>query len=583
MIRDIQTILSPQIKSVAKLIKKASRRWETLFFIGLGLVCLFGCFYAGEFVFKQLLRVDMIADLLLLKSMGFVLTFFTYVLLFSTLLSIFSNHYLASDLPLLISSPTTIPVLFYSRTLSSWAQNSWMVFIFAWPTLAAAGSLMQAPLSFYLLLTFCLMCLTLWCTGIAAMIGLVLARVFPARRLQEALVILVVFAFIYFYIKFNASRPDRFFREDGFKDLFELISSLKNVGNETGVVGWSVRILFATLPTSETSMLSSELSKEIGPPILYLTLSMITLWGSAGLLARKIYLGGFWLCQEGIGKSGESKMSRERPKYASTISSALSRRDWQLFWRTPSQWTQLLLIGSLGVVYVYNFKYFDALHQTGFFNTASLFVTHIALTGMVMITLAARFLYPSICAEGKAIWVLQSAPITPKKILVSKARWALIPLLVLSATLSILCAWLTELSSLWLIVTIWSGWMLTFVILGLSIGMGAISPRFNLPNPQVAAAGFGGISFMLLALFCTGLLVTMTFPSAMGLMSLEIHLNKGLPWRVGIQSAYDTHGVWPLVGWIGANLFAVIVYKLSIKIGSNRLEQVLNQDIKVEG
>ena len=125
--------------------------------------------------------------------------------------------------------------------------------------------------------------------------------------------------------------------------------------------------------------------------------------------------------------------------------------------------------------------------------------------------------------------------------------------------------------------------MLTFVILGLSIGMGAISPRFNLPNPQVAAAGFGGISFMLLALFCTGLLVTMTFPSAMGLMSLEIHLNKGLPWRVGIQSAYDTHGVWPLVGWIGANLFAVIVYKLSIKIGSNRLEQVLNQDIKVEG
>ena len=583
MFTALKVLLSPQVSSARHLLKRSMRRWESLFFFLLGLLCLWGCYRAGIFVFGQLLKVEVIADLLMIKTMGFVLTFFTYILLFSTLLSIFAHHYLAADLALLISAPTSIPNLFLARSLSAWAQNSWMVFVFAWPTLAAGGYLMSASLSYYLILSYTLLCLTLWCTGIAAVIGMLLARMFPARRLQEALVVLVVVAFIYVYVQFNASRPDRFFREDGFKDLIALIEGLRHVGSESGVVGWSVRALFSTLPVKESSIVSAQLSREITLPLLYLTLSVSALWAGACLLASKIYLGGYWLCQEGIGKAGESKVARAKPAYAKTTLHAMSRRDWQIFWRSPSQWTQLLLIGSLGVVYVYNFKYFDALHETGFFNTASLFVTHIALTGMVMITLAARFLYPSICAEGKAIWVLQSAPITPKQLLRSKVRWALLPLLCLSGTLSALCVWLTDLSTPWLIATLWSGWLLTLVVLGLSVGMGAIKPRFNLANPQVAAAGLGGISFMLFALLCTGLLVAMTFPSAMGLMSLEIHLNQGLSWKVGIQSAYDLYGVWPFVGWIGANLFAFLTYKIALSTGARHLEIALTHDVHVEG
>ncbi len=583
MLQELRTLLFPQVQKLFKTLQRFKYRWETLIFLSLGIACLWGCYQAGSFVFKQMLQVELIADLLLLKSMGFILTFFTYILFFSTLLSIFANHYLAADLALLMSSPIKVSSLFYSRTMSAWAQNSWMVFIFAWPTLAAAGALQQAPISFYILLTFCLFCLTLWCTGIAAIIALILARYFPARRLQESLVVLVVCAFVYFYVKFNASRPDRFFKADGFKDLFELISSLKNVGQESGVVAWSVQSLFATLPTSSHSIVAQEIPKVLTFPLLALSSSVLALWAMAGLVAHKLYLKGYWLCQEGLGKAGESKLGRAKPSYASSLSQAFNQREWRLFWRTPSQWTQLLLIGSLCVVYVYNFKYFDALHQTGFFNTASLFVTHIALTAMIMVTLAARFLYPSICAEGKAIWVLQSAPITAKELLLAKVRWAFWPLLLLSSVLSGLCAWLTELSSIWLIAALWSGWLLTLMVLGLSVGMGAINPRFNLPNPQVAAAGIGGISFMLLALLCTGILIAISFPSAMGLMSLQIHLDEGLSWQVGILSAYDQYGSWPLLAWLGANSFAVVVYKLSIKLSAKHLQRALSQDLKVEG
>ena len=69
----------------------------------------------------------------------------------------------------------------------------------------------------------------------------------------------------------------------------------------------------------------------------------------------------------------------------------------------------------------------------------------------------------------------------------------------------------------------------------------------------------------------------------MGLMSIQIHLNEGLSWQIGIQSAYDQYGSWPLLTWVAANIFAFVVYKLSIKLGAKHLQRALSQELKVEG
>ena len=252
----VSHLLSPQIHSGYLTLRTSARGFGFPIVLLLAIACLAGCYYAGDFVFVQLMKVDLVADLLMMKAMGFIFNFFTYVLLFSTLLASFTTHYLASDLSLLMSSPVPVTKLFYARTISAWAQNSWMVFIFAWPTLAACGAQFNAPWSFYVVLTLCLFGLTWWCASVASIISMILARLFPARRLQEALILVAVGAFIYIYFKFNASHPDRFFREDGFKDLIALIQGLNEVGSDSGVVGWSVRAIFATLPPSDDSIIS---------------------------------------------------------------------------------------------------------------------------------------------------------------------------------------------------------------------------------------------------------------------------------------------------------------------------------------
>ena len=41
---------------------------------------------------------------------------------------------------------------------------------------------------------------------------------------------LLLSAFIYFYLKFQSSDPGRFFREDGFRDLMEMVRELQGLG-----------------------------------------------------------------------------------------------------------------------------------------------------------------------------------------------------------------------------------------------------------------------------------------------------------------------------------------------------------------
>ena len=567
-------LISPQLHGVKHTLRSSAKTWKLPFFLILTFLCLWGCYLAGDFLFAQLMKVSLIAELLIQKTMGFIFNFFWWVLLFSTLISAFSTHYLSQDLTLLVHAPISGWRLFYARSVSAWGQTSWMVLLFALPTLASAGAHLDAPLSFYLTLSLCLFTLTLCSATLSCSAALILARLFPAKRTQEALVFILVGIFIYFYIQLNASRPDRFLREDGFEDLIALVKGLKEVGGEWGVSAWSSEAIFSTLreetPYRWTPLLS----------LLLMTGGAVTL---SGLLAQWLYLPGYWLSQEGLGRVDSGSARRALPRYASTVIKAITSRENLTFWRTPAQWTQLLLVGSLVIVYIFNFKYFNALHQTGFFTELTLFMTHMGLSGMVMITLAARFLYPSISGEGKALWVLQSAPIYPKMILDSKVKWAQIPLVTLSISLSLIGAWLTELQLSWMIATTWGGVLLAFGVLGLGIGMGAANPRFNLPNPMMVASSLGGISFMLIALLYLFALIILSYLPGVALtLALEAS-SEGASFAESVAQSYNAWGIYPYLSWVGANLLSIGVYLGSLYLGARRLERLLLDDVTVEG
>lgn len=563
------TLITPSLYEIKNTLKKASKSWQLPFFSLLAIACLAGCYWAGHFLFSQLMRVDFIAELLMQKTIGFILDFFKWILIFSTLIATFASHYLAQDLPRLIHAPISARRLFYARSIQAWAQTSWMILLFALPTLMNSGVLLDASWFFYLSMPLCLFILTLYTSSIACGLALILARLFPAKRIQELLVILLVAVFIYFYIKLHASRPDRFFKEDGFQDVVEMVNQLKSLGDSFSIAGLCSDAIFASIKGDFNRWFIA-----MSPLIA----GLITLIIILGFIAESIYLPGYWLAQEGIGnvnlKPGKSRI----PKYAATIHQAIRKRETLIFWRSPSQWTQLLLVGSLVIVYFFNFKYFHILHKTGFFTNITLVFTHMGLCGMIFIMLASRFLFPSISTEGKALWVIQSAPITAFDLLYAKIKWARPPMLILAIAMSILSAWLTDLSWPWMIVSFWSSLMIAWAIVSLGISMGAAQPRFNLSNPAMVASSLGGIAFMLVAgLYLFIFMGLCYYPSIVlvQLQSQDFQINLFNPY------IWESQYIMAVLSLLLLHLMHGTICVYAVRWGGTRLEKVMMSEVRV--
>src|SRR5439155_836538 len=106
--------------------------------------------------------------------------------------------------------------------------------------------------------------------------------------------------------------------------------------------------------------------------------------------------------------------------------------------RDTTQWSQLILLAVLVVVYVFNIKALP-LHRgepVGFFYVNLVSFLNLGLAGFVLASIAARFIFPAVSLEGRQMWLLRSSPLDLKALLWSKYWVGTVPLLVLALLLT---------------------------------------------------------------------------------------------------------------------------------------------------
>ena len=109
-------------------------------------------------------------------------------------------------------------------------------------------------------------------------------------------------------------------------------------------------------------------------------------------------------------------------------------KDLKVFLRDTTQWSQLLLLVALALVYLYNFRVLDLdrfPYMSGVVKNAYAFV-NLGLAGFVLSAVAVRFVFPAVSAEGAAFWVVRTAPVSLRAFLLSKfgsacCRWCCWP------------------------------------------------------------------------------------------------------------------------------------------------------------
>lgn len=471
-------------------------RYALLGVIGLGFWAFaFGALYRVLAYFKG---VEEIGALLAGKLLGVLLLSFVSILLLSNIITSLSSFFLARDLDLLVSAPVDWLTLYGAKLLETMLHSSWMVVLLAIPMLSAYGIAYEGGVLFPLVAIAAFIPFLILPSVVGSAITLLLVNIFPARRTRDILSVITVIAGAGVVVLIRLMRPEKLARPEGFRSLVEFISVLRGPTSPALPSEWLQRSLMGWL-TGDFDVLPLYL--------LWSTAAAFIVLGA--LLHRALYTIGFTKAQEsaqqGVRNAGKPGLLARLLAPVGTVKRELILKEVRVFFRDTTQWSQLILLGVLVVVYVVNIKFLPLTGDGITFVIVNLIpFLNLGLAGFVLASVAARFLFPGVSLEGRSWWLLRSSPMSMRELLWSKFWVGTIPLLVLALAIVTVTNTLMQVSPFMFAVSIGSITLLTFAIAGLAVGFGTLYPRFETENAAQIPTSFGGLMFMMTAVLVIG-------------------------------------------------------------------------------
>src|SRR3989442_11693185 len=379
--------------------------------------------------------VEELGPLLAGKLLGLVLLSFISILILSNVITALSSFFLAKDLDLLVSAPVDWLRLYLAKLGETLLHSSWMVALMAIPILAAYGVSYGSGLVFLPVAVLTLVPMLTLPAVAGSAITLVLVNVFPARRTRDLLSIVALGAAAGVILLFRLIRPEQLAGPEGFRNLLDFITVLRTPTSPFLPSEWAAKAIMGFLRHNFDPL-----------PLLLLLSTAPALVTLGGLLHRELFATGYTKAQEGAERFVRGTFWRWTggtlllPLPVATREFVL--KDVKLFFRDTTQWSQLILLAVLVVVYLFNIKALP-LHRgepAGFFYVTLVSFLNLGLSGFVLASIAARFIFPAVSLEGRQMWLLRSSPPDLRALLWSKYWVGTVPLLLLALLLTGLTA-----------------------------------------------------------------------------------------------------------------------------------------------
>ncbi len=499
--------------------------------------------------------VQEIGPLLAGKLLGLMLVSFFSLLLLSNVISALSSFFLAKDLDLLVSGPVDWLWIYGAKLLETMIASSWMVALMAIPMLAAygfayGGGWLFAPFAVAVILPFIL---------IPSVVGsattLMLVNIFPARRTRDILSVIAVGTAAAIVLLLRLVRPERLARPEGFKSLVDFVGVLRTPTSPFLPSEWAQRGIMGWL-TGQTDWLSVYL--------LWTTAAALVVMGA--LLHRSMYLTGFSKAQESgqrWARSGRfTSVATRMLRPLGVLKRELILKELRLFFRDTTQWSQLILLAVLVVVYVFNIKFLPLKGEgITFFLVNVIPFLNLVLAGFVLASIAARFIFPGVSLEGRTLWLLRSSPMSVRDLLWSKFWVGTTPLLVLALCIIGATDYLLKVSDFMFLVSIFTITLMTFAVAGMAIGFGTVFPQFETENAAQIPTSFGGLLFMMASIGVIGGVVILEARPVYGYLSARAF-------------GTEANSLEMVVGFGAAALLCIAATVIPIQVALNRLESV---------
>ena len=557
----IARLLAPRLRGLYNRWRRSSggMRSASVFFAVFGLAFWIGLFFLMHWLIGAFHEVEVFGPILTRKLMELLLMGMFGLLCFSNTVTGLSTFYLAEDLELVLSLPVPRWQFHLARLVDTMSQSSWMIIVFGLPVFLAYGLHHDAGWMYYGLLALVLPCFVAIPVSIGVVVASALVTFFPARKVRELLVFAGVLALVFVVVMLRVFKPERLVDASNFDSVAAYVAELQAPIPSLMPPAWASELLINGLQ---------------GRPLSMVTLGLLVT-GAIGITGL-----GRWITSamydSGRSRSQEAREARlaqsgwldaalafvTRPLKAQQA--AIVIKDVKTFIRDPSQWSQLLLVGSIITICLVSVAALpvDVVRGPwmGTFRNVLAFAV-LGLIGFVMAALAARFQFTAVSLEGWAWWVVRSSPITATEYMWAKLLPVLIPMILVGELLAIGSTYILGAGPFLMGVAAATAFLLALGISGIAVGMGASFPDFKVDNAARAAGGPAGIMFMVVSL-------TLVF----AVISLEAY-PVYVVLSAGVKERAITQGQWGGVAacFGGAAMLCIHCLRWPMAVGARRL------------
>src|SRR4030095_10344906 len=262
------------------------------------------------------------------------------------------TFYLADDVAPLLAAPVPARRLHHARFVETLLSSSWMVLVVGLPALAAYGVVHRAGATYYLGALAVMLPFLVIPAAVGVLVTTVLVFLFPARTVRDALLVgsgLILGGAV---LGVRLLAPERLAHASGLVGFAGFLSDLGATGSPWLPSTWAAEVLLPLL------------GARTGDPLFHLGLlasTAVMLFLVSATVVEAAFLRAWTHAQTGRIRAAGAARPLER--WLAGLIHPLPRmpgllfaKDATVFLRDATQWSQLLLIGALVAIYVYNFS-----------------------------------------------------------------------------------------------------------------------------------------------------------------------------------------------------------------------------------
>jgi ABC-2 type transport system permease protein len=450
---------------------------------------VFALFLYGDYVlFHRLFRAlkdvetetPFFAVALLRNLLSMVFLVATVVLFSSSMTVAIGSFFTDLDLDIHHAAPRSKLRIAIGRWAKTLFQSATVVFLFLVPVFFAFDRFHPALLvHLALLLTIPV--------SLGSIMILTLVRWFPVQRVHQIVASVAVLILTMVVIAFRMSRPERFFAEISTDDVARVLRSIE----------------LPSMSLYPSTTLAEVMTRSEGfwfAPRIAIT--AVLAFALFVLLARSWYFKAFVRARESmapvaIGAAPATRWLDRLVARADPPLRALFAKEVRTVTRDVARWSQVFLTAALLFIYLYNIR---MLPLGGDARATIIAYANLGMAGFVIAAICLRFAYPSVSSEGKAFWMVQTAPISYRQFLRVKVLVYAAPLTLFALLLTAFANVLLAANAVVWVFTMGGALLLAVTLVSLGVGMGAFAPNFNAENPLQVGLSLGGFAYMAISM-----------------------------------------------------------------------------------